>query len=376
MSPGYVRRSLTGPPRRLASSSLGRWCLAVGVVAALVVLFIRFADPARAGRSFLHADWHWACLAVLLMLVSLALRSLALKVIVDALGSTRARVGDVFSATSIGLLANAVIPIRAGTVLAPYALYLLLRRRGARIPFATVLGVTLTERLFTIATFVALSLLSVSALDLPAWAIQVLLASAVFAATFLIGGLVLERRRQRAAAAAERPTNDSLTDGSRVSGFRRYLPELVDSQRIMGKPWSVLLLVAVQTLAWLVQLVAAWAALQAFHLGGAGLQGAALVLILTNLIGLVPITPGNVGTFQAAAVAALAAGGLAAGPAVAYALGLQAMQLVVAIAAGSVSLSLHDLRLADLSTKSRHAGALLQRVESTAAVATEEPTRL
>ena len=69
----------------------------------------------------------------------------------------------------------------------------------------------------------------------------------------------------------------------------------------MGKPWSALLVAAIQTVAWLIQLAAAWAALQAFHLGGAGLRGAALVLVLTNLIGLVPITPGNVGTFQAAA---------------------------------------------------------------------------
>ena len=115
---------------------------------------------------------------------------------------------DTFSATSIGLLANSVIPIRVGTVLAPYALFVLLRRRGAAVPFATTLGMTLTEQLFAIASFVALSLLFVSALSLPGWAVEVLIASAVFAATFLVGGIVLERRRRRLAAA----------DGSRERG--------------------------------------------------------------------------------------------------------------------------------------------------------------
>ena len=67
------------------------------------------------GRSFLRADWHWLAVALGLMFVSLLLRSMALKVIVDALGGLRARLSDTFSATSIGLLANTVIP----SVLAP-----------------------------------------------------------------------------------------------------------------------------------------------------------------------------------------------------------------------------------------------------------------
>ena len=131
----------------------------------------------------------------------------------------------------------------------------------------------------------------------------------------------------------------------------------------MGKPWSALLVAGIQAASWLVQLGAAWAALQAFHLGGVGLRGAALVLVLTNLIGLVPITPGNLGTFQAAAAAALAVSGVAAGPAVAFALGLQACSCR-GVVAGLVSLSLQDLTLADLRGKSRKAAALLAHGEA------------
>jgi len=388
---------------RLVSSPGRRWCVGGVAVAVLAALFFAHANLARTGQSFLHADWHWVAVAVGLMLVSLVLRSAALKVIVDALGGVCARLSDTFSATSIGLLANSVIPIRVGTVLAPYALYVLLRRRGAAVAFATTLGMALTERLFTIATFVALSLLFVSALSMPAWAVQVLIASAVFATTFLVGGIVLERRRRRLAAAGGDPRTgeapgvaaagagaDRVGEAAgpalaapgttpavaRPGGLRRHTPELVDSQRIMGKPWSALLVAAIQTVAWLIQLAAAWAVLQAFHLGGAGLRGAALVLVLTNLIGLVPITPGNVGTFQAAAVAALAVSGVAAGPAVAYALGLQGMQLVIAAVAGLASLSLQDLTLADLRGRSRQAASLLYRGDQVAPTRAEGPVRL
>jgi glycosyltransferase 2 family protein len=384
LSPARARRALRRlvcATTRLVSSPARRWCVGAVAVAALAALLAAHADLARMSRSFLQADWRWLAAALGLMLASLLLRSVALKVIVDALGGVRARVGDTFSATSIGLLANSVIPIRVGTVLSPYALYVLLRRRGAAVPFATTLGMALTERLFAVATFVVLALTFVSALSVPTWAVEVLIASAVFAAVFIVGGIVLERRRRvrgardtdhdptqgtGAQASRDDAAPDATPDGARDSRrdrLRRQWPALLDSQRIMGKPWSALLVATVQAVAWLVQLGAAWAALQAFHLGGAGLRGAALVLILTNLIGLVPLTPGNVGTFQAAALAALAVSGVGAGPAMAYALGLQAMQLVVGAIAGLASLSLQDLTLADLRGKSHQAAALLYHGE-------------
>lgn len=364
---------------RLVSSPRRRWCVGGVAVAVLAALFFAHANLARMGQAFLHADWHWLAIALGLMFVSLVLRSVALKVIVDALGGLRACLGDTFSATSIGLLANSVIPIRVGTVLAPYTLYVLLRRRGAAVPFATTLGMTLTEQLFAIASFVALSLLFVSTLSLPGWAVEVLIASALFAATFLVGGVVLERRRRKLAAAegeARTGAASAVATAARPGGLRRHWPALVDSQRIMGKPWSALLVAAIQTLAWLIQLAAAWAALQAFHLGGAGLRAAALVIVLTNLIGLVPITPGNVGTFQAAALAALAVSGVAAGPAVAYALGLQGMQLVVATVAGLASLSLQDLTLSDLRGRSLQAASLLYHGDPVVPTRAEGPVRL
>ena len=294
MAPLRRARSIIRPARLLVSTPGRRWFVGGLVILGLTALFVAHANLAHMGQSFLQADRRWVAVSVGLMLVSLVLRSAALKVIVDALGGVRARLSDAFSATSIGLLANSVIPIRVGTVLAPYTLYVLLRRRGTAVPFATALGVALTERLFAIATFAALSLLFVSSLAMPAWAVQVLIAVAAIAATFLVGGIVLERRRRKLAVAGDDSRiGQAGSAGAKpvFNGLWRHVPELVDSQRIMGKPWSALLVAAVQAIAWLIQLAAAWAALQAFHLGGAGLRGAALVLVLTNLIGLVPITP-------------------------------------------------------------------------------------
>jgi uncharacterized protein (TIRG00374 family) len=306
------------------------------------------------GASFAHVDWHWLIVATALMVVSIVLGSAALAVIVNALGGVHARLSETFSAASIGLLANSIVPVRMGTVIAPYALYVLLRRRGVTLPFVTILGLTLTEQLFAAATLIVLSLLFVSLLALPPWALPALIVSALVALTLLAAGVVAEHRRRR------RTTSTSAHATAPAAGrLRRLLPALLDSQRIMGKPWSVLLVIALETLTCVVQLVTVWSTLQAFHLGAAGLRAAGLVLVLTNLISLVAITPGNVGTFQAAAVAALAASGIAAEPALAFALGLQFLEFAVGAVAGLTSLALQDLTLTDLRMRSRHATSQL-----------------
>jgi uncharacterized protein (TIRG00374 family) len=350
---GKLARSI----RKIALSPGRRWWIGGAAVLTLAAVALGRDDLARMARSFADADWRWAVAALALMLVSLTLRSLALGSIVTALGDVRARFGEVFSATSIGLLANALVPVRVGTVLSPYVLYVLAHRRQAHLPFPTALGVTLTERMFAIAAFLVMTFLFLSTLSAPAWAVNVLLVSAALIAVPVIGGIVLNVRREKVAEACER-------GGPRVRRMGRWLPQLIESQRIWGRPLAALAVSGTQVLAWIAQLAAAFAMLQAFHLGAAGLRGAALVVVLTNLIGLVPATPGNVGTFQVAAVAALATYGVAAGPALAYALGLQALQLVVGIVAGLVALSVQDMTLADLAGRSRQAAAVLRTPEA------------
>ena len=339
--------------RPVVASPRRRWLIGGLVLAALAFAMLGRDDVVKTGRALAGADWRWAAVAVLLMLVSLALRSLALQLIVGALGTVRARLVEAFSSTSIGLLANAVAPVRAGTVLSPYVLYVLIRRRQAHLPFATAVGDTLTERMFAIATFLAMALPFLGTLAAPAWARSALLVSAALIAVPLAGGIVLDRRRDKVAESCAR-------GGERMRRMACWLPELIDSQRIWRRPAAALGVTGTQVLAWVAQLAAALAMLEAFHLGAAGLRGAALVIVLTNLIGLVPATPGNVGTFQVAAVAALAVYGVAAGPALAFALGLQALQLAVAIVAGLAALAGHGLTLSELAGRSKQAAAALR----------------
>ena len=340
-----------------------RWLL-LGVVVALVIALAAHGDVRLMVRSIVHADWRWVSAAVGLMLVSLTLRSLALALIGRAAGAAP-RLRDAFSSTSIGLLANAIVPVRVGALLNPYVLFLLLRRRGAHVPFATTLGMTVTEQLFSAATFVLFGLASLSLLAAPAWAEPALAVCAAGLGLLFVALAVLQVRRERLHEAGRPGGVERYAATPGLPGWKRALiaalPHFVDAQRVLARPWLALLVAGVQAAAWVVQLAAAWAVLHAFHLGWAGWDAVALVLLLTNLIGILPLTPGNVGTFQLAATAALAANGVPAGPALAFALGLQGLQLLVGVTAGLASLSLQGMRFSDLAARTRHAAELVRQ---------------
>ncbi len=349
---------------RLLTSRHWRWIFVAALLSALMLTLVGRGELRPMVAAVVGADWRWVVAALGLMLVSLVLRSLALTLVGRAC-EAQPRLRDSFSSTSIGLLANAVAPVRIGALLNPYVLFLLLRRRGVRVPFATTLGMTVTEQLFSAGTFVLLGLACVPLLAAPAWAESALVACAVGLGLLFAAATLVQVRRERRRAAGLPGATSAFAAGHHLRGWRRTLvaalPHFADAQRVLARPWLALLVGAVQAGAWAIQLAAAVAVLHAVHIGDAGWAGAALVLLLTNLIGILPLTPGNVGTFQVAATAALAAAGVPAGPALAFALGLQALQLLVGVSAGLASLSLQGLSYSELAGKTREAADLWRR---------------
>jgi phosphatidylinositol alpha-mannosyltransferase len=95
-----------------------------------------------------------------------------------------------------------------------------------------------------------------------------------------------------------------------------------------------------QFTAWALQVGACWAVLRALHLEQyAGVLAAAGVLVAVNVTAVVPVTPSNVGVFQAACVAMLAGFGVAGGRGLAYGIVLQAVEVVTAVVLGVPALA-------------------------------------
>jgi phosphatidylinositol alpha-mannosyltransferase len=101
--------------------------------------------------------------------------------------------------------------------------------------------------------------------------------------------------------------------------------------------------------AWGLQLLACYATMSALRLPGhANLAAAAAVLLAVNLTAIVPLTPANVGVFQAACIAVLHPFGVDASQALAYGLVLQAVEIVDALLLGGPALVREGLRWGEL----------------------------
>jgi phosphatidylinositol alpha-mannosyltransferase len=127
---------------------------------------------------------------------------------------------------------------------------------------------------------------------------------------------------------------------------------------VFRRPRSGAHAAAAQLGAWGLQLLACYALLVAFGLDErAGLGGAAAVLFAVNATAALPGLPANIGVFQAACVAVLAAHGVGYGPALAYGVALQALELAVAVALGLPAMVAEGVGWRDMRERAVHAAA-------------------
>jgi phosphatidylinositol alpha-mannosyltransferase len=107
---------------------------------------------------------------------------------------------------------------------------------------------------------------------------------------------------------------------------------------------------AAQLGAWAIQLSACWVLFHALGLDGqAGIGAAAAVLFAVNVTAVVPVTPSNIGVFQAAVVSVLHSGfGVSYGDALAYGIILQGVEIATAVALGLPALVREGLTWSDL----------------------------
>ncbi|HJW76543.1 MAG TPA: lysylphosphatidylglycerol synthase transmembrane domain-containing protein [Thermoleophilia bacterium] len=358
------------------------WWTKVLFLVVLLLVLVWKSDPAAVAHSFLHIDWRWMLAAVAVDLLAIFLKGINHKIVFDALGTTRVRVMEAFSATSIGLMVNWLVPARLGEVARAYALQVSLRRRDVFMPVVTIFGTVLGERLFAIASIVAMAALLLIGVGTPPWARTTLIVGGFVVGAIIVALALYENWRKRSVADRQHveftiagrrfhvptlhahppgahrhvphlhaPSLPRLRDRLRVQALG-HLVALGESQRIMGRPGAALLEFAAQVVTWIVQLLIYYTVILAFRIEPASLGAAAMVMIATNIIGLVPITPGNWGTFQAAAVGALAVFGADHEEALAYAIGLQGMQTVVGVGLGFAFLSISHLSLQEVERAS------------------------
>lgn len=248
-------------------------------------------------------------------------------------------------AVAIGFMANNLLPFRAGEVVRTIAAS---RLAGAR--FSAVLSSIAVERIFDGLAVVALLSLSLIASDLPPdvavggvsvrHAAQV--AGAMGAAGLVAGLLVVAFP-----AAAERAIRSVLPAGrmteriiALIDGLRHGLTVLRSPSLLAGTViWSLVL--------WLMNALALYVAFEAFDIQ-VGFLGALLMQGILIFGITVQLTPGFLGQFEAAIVAALALFRVPNDVASSYAIAYHILTFVPIIVLGAWSLARTPVALSDL----------------------------
>ncbi len=332
--------------------------LAAGGVASL--LWFRGPDWATVGHELAAMRWTWALGAVGLNLASAVARGLAWRtVVVRAVPPPHPRTIDLFSAFFVGIFANGVLPGRVGEVA---RVGVLVRRMPPRPGlWPALIGSVVAHRLLEIFPSIGLIIWVLVAARVPGWGHTALLAVLAGACVVFVLGLAVARRHEH-----ERPLE--------AGRLRVAVARVRQGLGVLRTPRAAAAAAGLQTLAWVLQLLAVWVAMRAFGLS-LPIAAAGVVLALMNVALILPLWPGNVGLQQAAIALPLLAYGVAYALGFAYGIGLQAIESSVGYVLGVVFLAREGLTLTGLRSSAvlRAGGELSPRRRAPAVVASSAP---
>ena len=318
-------------------SPLVRAVFMLAVAGGVAALFWwRGPDWGTVWHAFDAVEWQWVAVAIGFNLVSVVVRANAWRtVIVQAIPPPHPRFPLVFSAFSVGLFANAVLPGRIGELARVAVLTRKLRLQGqSGGTWAALVGTVFAHRLFDLVPTVGLIIYVLLTAKIPHWAISSLVVVGV------IGfGLFAF------AFASARHHRTSVLEG--LGPVRRILEMARHGLAVLHRPGPAAVAAFFQCCGWLCQFFAVYTAMRAFHIH-APLPAAGLVLLLMNVATLFPLWPGNIGLLQAAIALPLSSYGVPAGKAIAYGFGLQAIEASVGVGVGMIFLAREGLSFAML----------------------------
>jgi uncharacterized protein (TIRG00374 family) len=322
---------------RIPGSPLLRLVVVVAVAAGLgALVWWRGPDWNTVWHAFDAVKWYWVAAAIGLNLLSVIVRAIAWRTVIkQAMEPPHPGFPLVFSAFSVGLFANAVLPGRIGELARVAVLTRKLRLQGHTDgTWASLVGTVFAHRLFDLVPTIGLILYVLLTAKIPHWAISSLAVVGAIGFGLFAFAFASARHHQKSVLEGLGPIRRLVTMGRHGLG-------------VLHAPAPAAVAAFFQCSGWLCQFFAVYTAMRAFDIHSP-LPAAALVLLLMNVATLFPLWPGNIGLLQAAIALPLASYGVATGKAIAYGFGLQAIEASVGVGAGLVFLAREGLSFAML----------------------------
>jgi uncharacterized protein (TIRG00374 family) len=302
----------------------------VAVVAALIIW--HGPDWHRMRDAFAAMNWEWVVAAIGLNLLSVITRSMSWDTTIkQSIDPPYPKFSIVFSAFSVGLFANVVLPGRVGELARAAVLRRHLPPRKGTT--ATLIGSVFAHRMFDLLPAGLLVVWVLLSAKIPGWALaSIAIVMGVGAVLFLVA-IWLARRQHR--------------ELEGLGGIRQLIVRGRQGLAVMRRPVPALKAASFQTAGWICQLLAVWSTMFAFDIH-VPIAAAGLVLVLINVATIVTLWPGNFGFVQAAIALPLVNYGVQYAKGFAFGIGLQAIEASVGVGVGLVFLAREGLSYAML----------------------------
>ncbi|MDQ6810766.1 MAG: flippase-like domain-containing protein, partial [Actinomycetota bacterium] len=318
--------------------------------AVLAVLALQRIGMANIAAALLSSSPSLVLAGLGIMCGAMVLRAFSWHAILRAaLPRARLTLTDAMQGTFIGVLMSSTLPARLGE---PSRALVIARRTGhPREHLPVVLGTVVSQTLLNIVALAVLGTVTVSSVDLFTGHQSALLVAAIAPLALLLLVLLVPVLLHPRAAGRWRRAH------AVVAHVREALARVRAGLTVFRRPRLGAAAAVFQLGAWGLQWVSCYMLLLALGLDHqAGFAAAAAVLFAVNITAVLPVTPANLGIFQAACAAVLHTGWhVGYGSGVAYGVILQAVEVSTAIAMGMPALLKEGMSWREIRMRALHA---------------------
>lgn len=312
----------------MTSSKAGRAATLAVSLTVLAVLVWRI-DPRRVSRDFEGVRWGFVIATALLNLANTGIEAVRWRLLAKPV-APHVRLRSTFNGLLAGTLGNVLLPFKLGDAARAHVF-----AEAEGVPFAAAVSTVVLDRMLDGTTFVVLAALTALVAPLPSGVSHMVprAAAAIAVLIALLIGLTLHRSNTRDMAAA--PRAGFLR--AQLDRFRAGLAAL-HTGRLLGPA------VGAAALSWTLKIALVWTMFQAFGLS-LPLVAPVVLQVVINLGIAVVGTPGNVGSFELAAIGGLALFGVASHVAFSFAAALHVTEVLPVVALGLVMMWTGQLSL-------------------------------
>lgn len=339
------------PPKPISWKRLAIVSAIIVVIAAIALARVDRGEVTAILDTFRSLSIPLVILSLLANFISVAFKGVIWKSALDSVPGVKAPYRAVLPAIFVGFLLNTVLIARLGEVGRMVVLRRRLQKEGQDVPISTMTATVVMEQLVLGITLAALLVAMVFTVDgVPDWAGRgTLILLGALAAGVLVVGLVELVSRWRLRRGEVREDYARTWWRSTLRTVELHLHSLSRGAQLLRRPWLAVSSFGAGLLSWIAQIVGIYLALLAFDIDTHPVAAACVVFLVSNLVGFVPLVPGNLGVFQLAVATALSqAFDISFGQAVTFAIGLQVIEVALGAGLGFIFLSVEGLSFGDV----------------------------